>query len=316
MSSGGAFALLSPSLYSPAPRIQQVFHPACVSFRPSPCSGLPVVWRCLCAGNPPHQGAHPVFRRQDADGDLGHRRARRFAIGLMPSTRLMYETKADATAIKPGDSGRHAQQKRRPVAGGRGACTADALKSRQGFYPLPSGPDQRILTGQVTKNDLATAQVTVAFRGSVGSDGPTCTGRAPRTDGCKGELTFALPAKVPVVAIMAGDKSILAPGKVAAISVIAGADGHLVTPGLTIENETGGEVLNVMPKPAKPEIIFVSGSQPDAIFAHPSCPCSSHPAGLCRRQAAIRQFRASISPRWIRASSRATISSIMSMANG
>jgi hypothetical protein len=39
---------------------------------------------------------------------------------------------------------------------------------------------------------------------------------------------------------------------VAAISVIAGADGHLVTPGLTIENETGGEVLNVTPKPARP----------------------------------------------------------------
>jgi hypothetical protein len=61
-----------------------------------------------------------------------------------------------------------------------------------------------------------------------------------------------LPAKVPVVAIMPGDKSILAPGKVAAISVVAGADGHLVTPGLTIENETGGEVLNVVPQPKQP----------------------------------------------------------------
>jgi hypothetical protein len=43
------------------------------------------------------------------------------------------------------------------------------------------------------------------------------------------------------------------PGKVAAISVIAGPDGHLVTPGLTIENETGGEVLNLSPKPTIPK---------------------------------------------------------------
>jgi hypothetical protein len=175
-------------------------------------------------------------------------------IGLMPNTRLMYETKTDATAIKPGDylgatlsrSGGHWQADEVHLL-------PEMLKGAgEGFYPLPSDPDQRILTGQVMKNDLPAAQMTIAFRGSVGSDGPTCTGRAAPTGGCKGEFTFALPAKVPVVTIMPGDKSILAPGKVAAISVVAGADGHLVTPGLTIENETGGEVLNVVPQPKQP----------------------------------------------------------------
>ena len=58
-------------------------------------------------------------------------------------------------------------------------------------------------------------------------------------------MSFTLDAKAPVVAIKQGDKSILAPGKVVAISVVAGPDGHLVTPGLTVENETGGEVLDV-----------------------------------------------------------------------
>jgi hypothetical protein len=105
----------------------------------------------------------------------------------------------------------------------------------------------------VAKNDLVSAEMTIAFRGSVGSDGPTCTGRAPRTGGCQGEVTFTLPAKAQVIAIRPGDKSMLTPGKVAAISVIAGPDGHLVTPGLTIENETGGEVLNVAPRPATPK---------------------------------------------------------------
>ena len=178
------------------------------------------------------------------------------AIGLMPNTRLMYETKADATSVKPGD---YLGATLRKTAGLWQAEEAhllpEALRGAGGgLYPLPSDRGERILTGEVTKNDLPSAQMTIAFRGSVGSDGPTCTGRAPRSGGCHGEMTFALPAKVPMVALLAGGKSILTPGKVAAISVIAGPDGHLVTPGLTIENETGGEVLNLAPKPAKPPV--------------------------------------------------------------
>ena len=78
-------------------------------------------------------------------------------------------------------------------------------------------------------------------------------GRAPRQGGCKGEVSFTADARATVIAIREGDKSILVPGKVAAISVVAGPDGRLVTPGLTIENETGGEVTDLVPaKPAGP----------------------------------------------------------------
>ena len=175
-------------------------------------------------------------------------------IGLMPNTRLVYEAKADATAIKPGDYlGATLDRSAGLWQANEAHLLPDVLKGAgEGFYPLPSNPSQRIVTGEVTKNDLASAAMTIAFRGSVGSDGPTCTGRAPRTGGCQGEVTFALPAKGPTLVLRIGDKSMLTPGKVAAISVIAGPDGHLVTPGLTIENETGGEVLNLAPKPAKP----------------------------------------------------------------
>ncbi|HXR95211.1 MAG TPA: hypothetical protein VN718_04990 [Rhizomicrobium sp.] len=179
-------------------------------------------------------------------------------IGLMPNTRLMYETKADATSVKPGDYLGATLRKNAGLWQAEEAhLLPEALRGAgEGLYPLPSDASERIITGEVAKNDLPSAQITIAFRGSVGSDGPTCTGRAPRTGGCQGEMTFALPAKVPVVALLAGSKSILTPGKVAAISVIAGPDGHLVTPGLTIENETGGEVLNLAPQstkgPAKP----------------------------------------------------------------
>lgn len=174
------------------------------------------------------------------------------SIGLMPNTRLMYETKADAAAVKPGDYlGATLSQSGGRWQADEAHLLPDALKGAgEGLYPLPSAPAQRVITGEVIKNDVPAAQMSIAFRGSVGSDGPTCTGRAPRTGGCKGEFTFALPAKTPLVAITPGNKSILAPGKVAAISVIAGGDGHLVTPGLTIEDETGGEVLNIVPKPA------------------------------------------------------------------
>ena len=181
------------------------------------------------------------------------------SIGVMPSTQLMYEEKGDLAAIKPGDYAGATLVK----AGGKWQASEIHLLppslrgAGEGLYPLPSAPDQRIATGPVKANDAGT--LTLAFRGSIGSDGPTCTGRAPRQGGCKGEVSFAADPKAEIVAIRPGDKSILVPGKVAAISVVSGPDGHLVSPGLTIENETGGAVMDRppaqpgAPKPTKPK---------------------------------------------------------------
>ena len=176
-------------------------------------------------------------------------------VGLMPATRLMYEDKLDPATLKLGD------YLGATLARNGGAWEAKEIHllpqalqgAGEGLYPLPSAPDQRIVTGAVSKTDGKT--IAVEFRGSVGTDGATCTGRAPRQGGCKGEVSFTLDAKAPVVAIKQGDKSILAPGKVVAISMVAGPDGHLITPGLTVENETGGDVQDAAPakspKPAK-----------------------------------------------------------------
>ena len=129
-----------------------------------------------------------------------------------------------------------------------------------------------------------------------------------------------------MVAIKQGDKSILVPGKVAAISVVAGPDGHLVTPGLTIENETGGEVLDVAPAkppPAKPGQTGQIIPFADLELSH--APVAALLAASLLAAPALAQRRgtspnsaasASISPPWIRASSRATISFSMSTANG
>ncbi|MEP6829172.1 MAG: hypothetical protein ABI963_02435 [Rhizomicrobium sp.] len=174
------------------------------------------------------------------------------SIGLIPTTRLMYEEKIDPASLKPGDyAGATLAKNGSKWQAKEVHLLPDALKGAgEGLFPLPSAPDQRVVTGTVGKNEAGF--LTIGFRGSIGTDGATCSGRAPRSDGCKGEVSFALDLKAPAVAIKQGDKSILAVGKVAAISVIAGPGGTLMTPGLTVENETGGEVIDAAPAKSKP----------------------------------------------------------------
>ncbi len=174
------------------------------------------------------------------------------SVGLIPSTRLMYEEKIDPASLKPGDyAGATLVKNGAKWQAKEVHLLPDALKGAgEGLYPLPSAPDQKVVTGTVSKNEAGL--LTIAFRGSVGTDGATCSGRAPRIEGCKGETSFALDAKAPAVAIKQGDKSILAVGKVVAVSVIAGPGGTLVTPGLTVENETGGDVIDAPPAKPKP----------------------------------------------------------------
>jgi hypothetical protein len=174
------------------------------------------------------------------------------SVGLIPSTRLMYEEKIDPASLKPGDyAGATLVKNGSKWQAKEVHLLPDALKGAgEGLYPLPSAPDQRIVTGAVSKNEAGL--LSIGFRGSVGTDGATCSGRAPREGGCKGEMIFALDLKAPAVAIKQGDKSILAVGKVVAMSVVAGPRGTLVTPGLTVENETGGEVSDAAPAKPKP----------------------------------------------------------------
>lgn len=174
------------------------------------------------------------------------------SVGLIPSTRLMYEEKVDLASLKPGDyAGATLAKNGTKWQAKEVHLLPESFKGAgEGLYPLPSAPEQRIVTGAVSKNEAGL--LSIAFRGSVGTDGATCSGRAPRDGGCKGEISFAFDAKAPAVAIKQGDKSILAVGKVVAISVVAGPGGTLVTPGLTVENETGGEVIDVPPAKSKP----------------------------------------------------------------
>ena len=202
----------------------------------------------------------------------------------------------------------------------------------EGLYPLPSAPDQRIATGAVNGNDGGACS-RWSFAAVSAADGPTCTGRAPRQGGCKGEVSFFVDPKASIVAIRQGDKSILVPGKVAAISVVSGPDGHLVTPGLTIENETGGEVTGPAatakaghgrqisaetgkthsPPDQEPFMRLLSALLAASFLLQPALAAAQPSPRRHRRRLRSTSpnsaASASISPPWIRASSRATISS-------
>lgn len=175
------------------------------------------------------------------------------SIGLLPTTRLMHEEKTDAAALRPGAylGATIVKKDGKWRAREMYLMPAELKGSGEGFYPLPSAPGRKIVTGTLTKNNAGL--FTVAFRGSVGQDGPTCTGRAPQQGGCKGEVGFAAAPNALVVALVPATKAMLKVGKVVAVSVVAGPNGHLVTPGLTIEDETGGTAADAKPqaKPAK-----------------------------------------------------------------
>jgi hypothetical protein len=91
------------------------------------------------------------------------------------------------------------------------------------------------------------ALLTIAYRGAGGGDGANCTGRAPRAGGCQGEADIAVAPGVPVRALVPGDKNLLVPGAVLAISLVAGNGGHPMSPGLTVE---GMAVDGPAPPPA------------------------------------------------------------------
>src|ERR1700761_676782 len=75
-------------------------------------------------------------------------------VGLIPATRLMFEEKIDAAALKPGD------YLGATLARNGGKWEAQEIHllpealhgAGEGLYPLPSAPDQRIVTGAGARN--------------------------------------------------------------------------------------------------------------------------------------------------------------------
>jgi hypothetical protein len=161
-----------------------------------------------------------------------------FKVGVRPATRIMQEQPKTLADIQGGDF-IGATLTRTPS----GTFSAQevhifppALKgSGEGLYPATPGSTRYILNGTVA--EVAAPLLMLKFRGEAG-DGAKCTGRAPINplNGCQGNATIAVNATAPVIALVTGNKSLLVPGAVVAMSVMAGPDGKPVTPGLTVES--------------------------------------------------------------------------------
>ena len=159
-------------------------------------------------------------------------------IGVRPATRILQEQQKSLADIQGGDfigatltkspSGALSAQEVHIFPG--------ALKgSGEGFYPATPGSSHFILNGTVTQT--AAALLMLKFRGESG-DGAKCSGRAPINplNGCQGNATITVDPAAPVIALVTAGKSVLVPGAVLALSIMAGPDGKPVTPGLTVES--------------------------------------------------------------------------------
>jgi hypothetical protein len=199
---------------------------------------------CLCAAALP-AGAQSVPRIKASvvsfDGVLLTVRpdgeSESMKIGVRPATRILKE---DVTALADIPAGAFvgATVGKSPL----GAFEAQEVHifpeslrgSGEGLYPATPGSSRFILNGAVTGATPTT--LSLKFRGA-GGEGANCTGRAPVNPltGCQGSATIAVAAATPVIALTAADKSLIKPGAVLALSIMAGPDGRPVTPGITIE---------------------------------------------------------------------------------
>jgi len=158
-------------------------------------------------------------------------------VGIRPATQILKEEQKSLADIAPGSFVGATLSKT-----ALGAFNAQEVHvfpeslrgSGEGLYPATPGASRYILNGAVSASTPTT--LSVKFRGASG-DGANCAGRAstnPLT-GCQGNATIAVAPGTPVIALAAADKSLIKPGVVLALSIMAGPDGRPVTPGLTIE---------------------------------------------------------------------------------
>jgi hypothetical protein len=183
--------------------------------------------------------------------------AQTMPVEVLPGTRYMREEKRALADLAPND-----------YIGATVTTGKDGVLHAQEVHIFPEelrGSSEGVFTAtgnrsmiDATVATVAAGTVSVTYRGAAGADGPTCTGRAPRQadQGCHGSATILVAAGVPVTTLANGDKSLLVPGAILALSVMAGSDGRPVTPGLTVEGQFAPDATptppSATPRPAKP----------------------------------------------------------------
>jgi hypothetical protein len=170
-------------------------------------------------------------------------------IGLMPGARIVRQEKRSLSDLKTGDfvgatltvskdGSRLAQEVH--------LFPQSLLGSGEGYYPLDSA---HFAVGG-TVSAVSPSGLSLDYRGGGDAKASSCTGRAVPAGGCHGHADLVVPAGAPVTALVEGDKSLLVPGAVLAVSILAGNDGHPMTPGLTVELADGATPAAAPTKPA------------------------------------------------------------------
>ena len=163
--------------------------------------------------------------------------AQAMTVGVLPTTRIVRQEKRAPADIAVGNN-----------IGATVTTTRDGALHAQEVHIFPEelrGSSEGVFaagTGRsmidATVSATAPGKLSVTYRGANGGGRPGL--HRPRrpaksVGGCQGSADILVAPGVPVTALMAGDKSLLVPGALIALSVMAGPDGQPVTPGLTVE---------------------------------------------------------------------------------
>jgi len=166
-------------------------------------------------------------------------------VGLLPTTRFIYNEKrsiADihqgdfigSAALKGPDGKLHAQEVH---------IFPDSLRGMgEGQYGMNDNNPNRSMTNATVMqvgsvSGSRDGDLTLSFHGAGAAGDPNCTGHAAAGgNGCTGTSEIEVAQGVPVIGLEAGDQSALVPGAEVSMAVGTAPDGKQVTPGMTVEH--------------------------------------------------------------------------------
>jgi hypothetical protein len=168
------------------------------------------------------------------------------SVALQATTRVVYDQRRKLADIKAGDFVGVAALK-----GADGKLRAQQVvvfpQSMRGVgegqYPMGDPTSNRLMTNASVVNvagyTTSSGSLALSYKGAIANPDGTCSGRAiaAGSAGCTGTAEISVAKGVPVIAIEAGDQTLLVPGAAVSVLVHAAADGSLSCPALTVEKD-------------------------------------------------------------------------------
>jgi hypothetical protein len=168
------------------------------------------------------------------------------SLALQAATRVVYDQRRRLADIKAGDfvgvgALRGADGKLRAQ---QVVVFPESMRGvGEGQYPMGDPASNRLMTNASVVNvagyTSANGSLELSYKGATANPDGSCSGRASAAGGagCTGTADIAIAKGVPVIAIVAGDQSLLVPGAAVLALVHAAADGSITCPALTVEKD-------------------------------------------------------------------------------